>query len=453
MDDDAKEAIRRMIIVCRELAGGESEDLQHRAAAIRLLGHTTDSNEEDLEVLASLLHAQTPLRLQEAAVDAMQEQNASDIPQRMLASWGSLSPKMRTRILDALGRRSDWTRELLAAIETNALPMSALDARRRQQLLHHRDTEIAKRAAALMEPSSQSNRQALIDQYGEQIAPLGDRQRGNQLFEKHCSKCHRFQGKGYSVGPDLAAVVDKSPQAMLVAVLDPNRAVEDKFLDFLAITVDGRQHSGMIVNETSNSITLSVGEGKEQALLRTEIEDFRTTGKSLMPEGLEQELKPSDLADLIAYVRSERLVPKSFAGNTPQVAPVRDDGSIRLFAIHSRIYGPSLMFEPSYRNLGSWQSLEDFAAWDLDVPADGRYRVVVDYACDDRVAGNRFQLSIAGQSLGALVQGTGSWEVYRTTSVGTVDLRKGPAELVVRSDGPLQGALMDLRTIRLHRIH
>ncbi len=53
-------------------------------------------------------------------------------------------------------------------------------------------------------------------------------------------------------------------------------------------------------------MTLRRQDGKDDVLLRSEIEEMTASGQSLMPEGLEKDLKPQDLADLIAYIASSR---------------------------------------------------------------------------------------------------------------------------------------------------
>ena len=95
---------------------------------------------------------------------------------------------------------------------------------------------------------------------------------------------------------------DKSPESLLIAILDPNRAFEAKYASFAVATVDGRVLNGLIANETGTSVTLRRQDGKDDALLRSEIEEMTASGQSFMPEGLEKDLKPQDLADLIAYL-------------------------------------------------------------------------------------------------------------------------------------------------------
>jgi putative heme-binding domain-containing protein len=98
---------------------------------------------------------------------------------------------------------------------------------------------------------------------------------------------------------------------LLVAILDPNRALESKFAAFTVATVDGRILSGLIASESATSVTLRRQEGKDEVLLRSEIEEMSASGQSLMPEGLEKDLSPRDLADLIAYIATAGPVRKS----------------------------------------------------------------------------------------------------------------------------------------------
>jgi putative heme-binding domain-containing protein len=60
--------------------------------------------------------------------------------------------------------------------------------------------------------------------------------------------------------------------------------------------------TGLISAETASSLTLKRGEGAEDTVLRTQIDRVESTGKSLMPEGLETQLSKQDVADLVAYL-------------------------------------------------------------------------------------------------------------------------------------------------------
>jgi putative heme-binding domain-containing protein len=109
---------------------------------------------------------------------------------------------------------------------------------------------------------------------------------------------------GVEVGPDLATLTDKSPEALLIAIMDPNRAFETKYAGFAIAMVDGRVLNGLIASESATAVTLRRQEGKDDVLLRSDIQEMAASGQSLMPEGIEKDLKPRDLADLIAYLVS-----------------------------------------------------------------------------------------------------------------------------------------------------
>jgi hypothetical protein len=235
-------------------------------------------------------------------------------------------------------------------------------------------------------------------------------------------------------------------------MLDPSRAVEDRYLDYAVRTLDGVALSGLLREETGTSITLAAAEGKTTTVLRSEIERLQSSGKSLMPEGVEKDITPTEMADVAAYLATNSPPPKELPGNHPEVVRPFVDGSIRLVATAARVYGPTVILEETHRNLGWWQSEEDHAAWSLDGAQDREYRVILYYACDDSAAGNSVLVTVAGQTVGGPIKGTGSWDNYGSKDCGVVKLPAGASELVVRSDGRIKTALLDLREVRLQPV-
>jgi len=70
------------------------------------------------------------------------------------------------------------------------------------------------------------------------------------------------------------------------------------------LTEDGLQQNGLIASETANSIELIDAQGKRHTILRIDIDQLSSSGISFMPEGLEKELAPQDLADVMEFIRS-----------------------------------------------------------------------------------------------------------------------------------------------------
>jgi putative membrane-bound dehydrogenase-like protein len=418
--------------------------------AIRLLGSSLGEEGERIDLLKSLLDPQQPLDVQNAAAGALAQVGSKEAVATLLGNWSSKTPALRSRTLDLLLATPAGTKSLLAAIEKGGVPPQDLDIRRRQQLAGHKTEEIRNLAAKLFADKVDANRGKVIEEYAAALQKQsGDVARGKDVFAKKCSQCHKLDGVGHEIGPNLAALTDRSLPAMLAAVLDPNRAVEAKFVDYLAVTQDGRQHRGMLAAETSTSLTLVAQEGKQETILRSDLEELNSTGKSLMPEGLEKEVPPQAMADVLAYLGGFRPPSKPFPGNKPELIDSRDDGTLRIPASAARIYGPQIVYEEKYGNLGYWSSPEDRAAWDFTVRKEGKYTVTLDFACAPDSAGNTLALSVAGQKLTLKVPSTSSWDSYQGHLLGTVELGSGPAEMTVASEGPIHGALLDLRSIRL----
>jgi putative heme-binding domain-containing protein len=120
---------------------------------------------------------------------------------------------------------------------------------------------------------------------------------------RHCAGCHRWKDQGQAVGPDLASYQQKPAEAIVVAVLDPNQAIDPRYVNYNATTVDGRTFSGIIQQETATALTLADGKREPVTLARPQIDYLQRTGLSLMPSGLAAEITPAAMADLIAYLR------------------------------------------------------------------------------------------------------------------------------------------------------
>ncbi len=436
----------------RKLAADPTATVELRTAAVPLVGRGEgDPSAADLALLATLLGPQTPPQLQAAAVQTLGQLRHDRVPRLLLENWRGFGPARRSQVLDILISRDSWAIELLAAVAEEKVAATDFDAGRRQRLLAHRSNDVRQRAVKVLAGTINADRKKVIDQYQPALEAKGDAARGAQRFAKTCAQCHKLAGVGYEVGPDLASFNDKSAEALLIAILDPNRAVESRYLAYVAETKAGTIFTGLLANETGNSITLRGPEGKEQQILRADLEELASTSKSTMPEGLEKDLAIQDVADVIAHVRSNvpLLKRKEFAGNEPQVIKPVSDGSLLLAATTCEIFGSTLIFEPQHKNLGFWSSADDQAVWTIDVAKPGKYAVEFHWSCDISVGGNPWILETAGGKTAGKIESTGNWETFIQKKVGEITLTTGKQSITLRSDRRPQGALMDLKSIRL----
>jgi putative heme-binding domain-containing protein len=149
-------------------------------------------------------------------------------------------------------------------------------------------------------------RQKVIERYRPALGLKGDAARGREIFSKNCVACHRIGALGTPVGPDISDTVFKQPEQLLVDILDPSRVIDNNYGVYQVRTKSGNVLSGFIAEQTASSLRLRRGEGQEDVVLRSEIEEMRGSGLSLMPEGLEKAVTVEQFADLIAFLRGWR---------------------------------------------------------------------------------------------------------------------------------------------------
>ena len=418
-----------------------------RIGAIHWIGLSQEI-EEDFAIATELLGPQQPTVIQLAVVESLSRIDSPRVADVLLGQWQSYSPSVVVNILDTLLSRESGIRAIVGQLESGNVAVNQVDATRRQQLLINASPELRVRAEQILS-SHVSNRQQVIDAHADVPFLSADRERGGALFLKKCASCHQLNGVGYSVGADLSAVGNKSPEALLIATLDPNRAVEDRYVIYVALTDDSRTVSGILFSESGESLTLRGQDGKDQVLLRKNIEELRRTGRSLMPEGFEQEMSHQDLADVFAFIGASEAPAKQFAGNSPEEVLPFKDGSLNLQATACRVRGSTLVYQDEWKTLGFWGSEDDIASWTIDVPADGTFDVLVDYSCDDDVAGNSYKIQVGKAEVIAKASSTGSWETFKEVSVGSLELQAGRQLLNVQAVKPLNQYLIDLRNVRL----
>ena len=206
------------------------------------------------------------------------------------------------------------------------------------------------------------------------------------MFTKTCAACHKLGDVGKGLGPDLAALADKSADYLLVNILDPNRAVEARYLAYTASTKDGRTRVGFLSAETATSITLVGTDGQEHTILRATSSRWSGPASRSCPRGWKRTC-PSTRWPTCSRSSGRPCRPRSrrrSPGNKPEIIRAAADGSLTLPATAAEVYGPSLVFEEPYKNLGYWSSPDDRAVWAVEVPAAGRYEVWLDWACPRR---------------------------------------------------------------------
>ncbi len=285
-----------------EVAGDDKQPMVQRVQSVLLLAFANPEVAD--KYLPEFLSPRSPQSLQLAAAASLGRQESASAARLLLEGWRGYSPAVRREVIDALLSTVKRIDTLLTAIESDAVKPSELERDKKQVLLKHPNVGVRKRSVKLFGGEFNSDRARVVAQLQSVLDLDGDINRGREIFGKKCSVCHRVDEVGHAVAPDLSSVKNKSSSDLLIAILDPNREAQPNFNTYNVVTESGKIYTGIIASETANSITLRRSEAKEDVILRSTVEELTSTGVSLMPEGLEKELSPQDIADVIAFVKS-----------------------------------------------------------------------------------------------------------------------------------------------------
>jgi putative heme-binding domain-containing protein len=215
----------------------------------------------------------------------------------------------RRDLLDSLLRTPKLAATLLDAIEQEKLSVTEMSPGSREVLRRLPGTDLQRRVKKVLAAVQPVDRRAVLERFQEALKSPGDSQRGAQVFSRHCLTCHQLQNQGHRVGPDLSGVGSRPAAALLEDILDPNKEVAPDFTQFILVTSDGRVFTGLLAGETATAVTLRRAEGAEDTILRSQIQELRNSGKSLMPEGLEQSISVAEMGDLLAFLRRPAPLP------------------------------------------------------------------------------------------------------------------------------------------------
>jgi putative membrane-bound dehydrogenase-like protein len=137
---------------------------------------------------------------------------------------------------------------------------------------------------------------------------VGDVRRGQLIFHSEkaaCFSCHAIGYRGGNVGPDLTRIgTIRADRDLLEAIVFPSSSFVRSFEPIAVATRDGKVFNGLLRGETADELTLATGVNQETRISRREIEEIRPGTVSVMPAGLDQQLSPQELADLVAFLKA-----------------------------------------------------------------------------------------------------------------------------------------------------
>lgn len=286
------------------LAENSTEKNRVRVLATSLLGYTDFARTG--KTLEKLLDARNSPELQLSVVSALKHQDDARGAAMLINkdTWSGYSPVVKQAVIAALVSSPAFIQELFSGLERGKIKAPEISSVDRARLMQDENSEISARARILFKDLEGGDRMKVYQEYLEILKEPSNAKSGKTVFERACSSCHTYAGRGGKVGPDLTGVKRQPSDALLLHTLVPSYEVMPAYQAVSIKTTDGQSFSGWLVSETENSLTLRTSFGTDQAVLRANITSLTNSGLSLMPEGLEQSMTKDELKDLIAYLKS-----------------------------------------------------------------------------------------------------------------------------------------------------
>jgi putative membrane-bound dehydrogenase-like protein len=221
----------------------------------------------------------------------------------------TVGPMEAARLLEAFGRSKD---DAVGSALVAALLAAPARAGLRVDMIKPRlaafSAKVHKAAEALYAEldADAGRQQARLEELLAKLEP-GDVRRGQAVFngtKAACATCHAVGYVGGDVGPDLTAVGRiRTERDLLESIVFPSASFVRGFEPVLVTLKDGRALNGVVRRESPEEIVLATGAGQETRIARNDVEEMQPGKVSVMPAGLDQQLTPRELSDLVAFLK------------------------------------------------------------------------------------------------------------------------------------------------------
>ncbi len=231
----------------------------------------------------------------------------------LLAALKTASQSLAIGLARGLALGKDGAEALLTAIEKGQASARLLkDPTVEQRLRGAKLENFDQRLNALLEnlpPEDDRLKQLQVSRLDRFRGMPGTAAAGAKVFEKNCAACHRLNGKGAKLGPDLDGIGIRGIERLLEDTLDPNRNVDGAFRATVINTVDGKVITGLFLRDEGDIAVVADDQGKEVRIKMSDIDEKKQLPLSPMPANIAEKVSESDYNDLLAFLLSQKTAP------------------------------------------------------------------------------------------------------------------------------------------------
>jgi putative membrane-bound dehydrogenase-like protein len=298
------EAVDVSIVRSRFLSRDEPENSRLQALE-SMIAFKDDSL---LESLPAVL-ASSSISFTRRTMNLLGRLENAKVAEVILAQYGKLDPELQPLAIELLLQRELWARQLLKAVREKRLP-AILNANHLRKILESNDREaiweVEKVFGKVREERNPDREKVVAEMAGYLRAHPGNARAGREVFRKTCWQCHAIYGQGGNVGPDITSDGRASFEQLLSNVFDPSLVIAPAYQMATVVTLDGRNLTGLVTEETAQRIVVKVPGGGVETVPRSNIKYTHLSKLSMMPEGLETMLDRKEISDLFAFLALDR---------------------------------------------------------------------------------------------------------------------------------------------------
>jgi putative heme-binding domain-containing protein len=217
--------------------------------------------------------------------------------------------------VDVLGTDLEWAQRLATSFREGQLPPTIrpnIAAALQRHLPRDTTGELATLLHELFRTGLQvSLRPDEVARIETLVRDTGDANRGREIYlqaeRSQCAKCHRLEGVGGEIGPDLTRVWQTHSVAkILESIVEPAREIKEGFATWSLESTTGQVFVGLKLSDTPREVVLRDANGRDIRIPREQIESLAETRQSIMPEGTVGQLAFTELIDLLAFLKNDQ---------------------------------------------------------------------------------------------------------------------------------------------------
>ncbi len=143
------------------------------------------------------------------------------------------------------------------------------------------------------------------------VRTKGNAQRGRELYLNAkllaCINCHRMEGVGGNVGPDLTRLWDTATiEKIMESIIDPSKEIKEGYDTWVATTKKGQVFTGLRVSQNADEVVIREASAREVRIPMKEIDELTKSKTSLMPDNVVSQLSFDQFVDLIAFLKDRK---------------------------------------------------------------------------------------------------------------------------------------------------